>query len=480
MFLLGATKFATRDAYGMGVEYEGGRPGWNDAMNGLPGMVGSGMPETFEMHQLLGYVKKVVDKYQRPIVLPAEFAVMLVEVNNALDTLQATGYTDPPPGTAIPDAVPDHLFNYWNTVATAREAYRAKVEDYFSGDTTELAAKDVSAMITRWLGEIELGIARAIRVGSHGFEDDGKSGIPPSYFSYNITKWVPNGGHNDVGLPTVNALAMEVGRFPLFLEGPTRYLKTVITDMASVDDMYSKVKKSGLRDEELKMYYVSASLKGQSYDMGRMMAFTPGWLENQSIWMHMSYKYYLELLRGKLYDKFYSEMRGGGILPFMDPVRYGRSLMECSSFLASSVFADPSFHGRGFSARLSGSTAEFLSMWKLIFIGSNPYYIDDDGKVVMSLKPAIPSWMFKDDDPNAADPTYDEDGILTVSFKLFAHIPVTYHNSKGSDLFDVAPNKYKVTLADGKVETVEGGVIPTDLAITIRKIWGVKSIDAYF
>merc|ERR1739844_654907 len=210
------------------------------------------------------------------------------------------------------------------------------------------------------------------------------------------------------------------------------------------------------------------------------MAFTPGWLENQSIWMHMSYKYYLQLLRGKLYNEFYSEMRGGGILPFMDPVRYGRSLMECSSFLASSAFADPSFHGRGFSARLSGSTAEFLSMWKLIFIGSNPYYIDDDGKVVMSLKPAIPSWMFKDDDPNAADPPYDEDGILTVSFKLFAHIPVTYHNSKGSDLFDVAPNKYTVTLADGKVETIEGGVIPTDLAITIRKIWGVKSIDAYF
>ena len=37
LFLLGAIKFATRDAYGMGVEYEGGRPGWNDAMNGLAG-----------------------------------------------------------------------------------------------------------------------------------------------------------------------------------------------------------------------------------------------------------------------------------------------------------------------------------------------------------------------------------------------------------------------------------------------------------
>ena len=39
LFLLGAIKYATRDAYGMGIEYEGGRPGWNDAMNGLAGCV---------------------------------------------------------------------------------------------------------------------------------------------------------------------------------------------------------------------------------------------------------------------------------------------------------------------------------------------------------------------------------------------------------------------------------------------------------
>lgn len=37
LFLLAAMKFSMRDAYGMGVEYEGGKPGWNDAMNGLNG-----------------------------------------------------------------------------------------------------------------------------------------------------------------------------------------------------------------------------------------------------------------------------------------------------------------------------------------------------------------------------------------------------------------------------------------------------------
>jgi hypothetical protein len=32
LFLLATIKYSTRDAYGMGIEYEGSRPGWNDAM----------------------------------------------------------------------------------------------------------------------------------------------------------------------------------------------------------------------------------------------------------------------------------------------------------------------------------------------------------------------------------------------------------------------------------------------------------------
>lgn len=37
LFLLCTIKFATRDAMGMGIEYEAGKPGWNDSMNGLVG-----------------------------------------------------------------------------------------------------------------------------------------------------------------------------------------------------------------------------------------------------------------------------------------------------------------------------------------------------------------------------------------------------------------------------------------------------------
>ena len=170
LFLLGFIKFATRDAYGMGVEYEGGRPGWNDAMNGLPGMVGSGMPETYEMYQLLTYVKKVVDTYDRPVVVPTELADLVTTVNSALDDLEASGYQEP---EELSFDVPAELFTYWDTVATAREDYRATVKYYFSGETIEYDVTTLSNMIERWLGQIEIGMQRAIKIGSHGAGDDG-------------------------------------------------------------------------------------------------------------------------------------------------------------------------------------------------------------------------------------------------------------------------------------------------------------------
>jgi hypothetical protein len=80
-------------------------------------------------------------------------------------------------------------------------------------------------------------------------------------------------------------------------------MKIIEDDHKKMKDIYEKVLNSGLRDKELNMYFLSASLKGQSYDMGRQIAFAPGWLENQSIWMHMSHKYYLSLR--KLFTEFF-------------------------------------------------------------------------------------------------------------------------------------------------------------------------------
>jgi hypothetical protein len=476
LFLLGSIKFAMRDAWGMGIEYEGGRPGWLDSMNGLPGMVGSGMPETYELKLLLQYVKKVVDRYDRDVEIPSELNTMLNTVNHALEKLERSGFEEP----ENPDLdVPEALFQYWDIAAAARESYRNDVQYYFSGNTTLLSARSVSKMIGKWLDEIDKGIERSFKFATVGYGDDGTSGIPACFFAYDVTDWELNKLRNAIGQPLVNARALRLKKFPLFLEGPVRYMKTIQDDKPKMEDIYDRVAISGLRDEQLKMYFLSASLKGQSYDMGRQIAFAPGWLENQSIWLHMSYKYYLQLIRGKLYDQFFEEVKGGGALPFMDADTYGRSLMECSSFIASSAFPDPSVVGQGFLARLSGSTAEFMDIWKLMFIGPKPFYLNRHNEVEMQLAPAIPSWLFEDE-TSENTPTYDEDGNHVVSFKLFASIPVTYHNPGGQTLYGNPPRKYKVTMADGSKVKVDGSFIPTETALEIRKMVNVQSIDAYF
>jgi len=474
LFLLATTKYTMRDAYGMGIEYEGGRPGWNDAMNGLVGMVGSGMPETYELLVLLKYILKVVSTYQRPLTVPAELKVLVDTANQALADLVGSNYTDI--FGSLDMDVPPELFKYWDTCATAREKYRADVRLAFSGDTVDLSVVYVVTTLSNWIAQVELGIQRALEFGTLGDGDDGTSGVSPCYFSYDVTGWKENGGHSSQGLPTVDATSMMVGTFPLFLEGPVRYLKTVdnVSDSLAV---YNKVKGTGLRDESLKMYTLSASLVGQSIDMGRMMAFSPGWLENQSVFTHMSYKYYLQLIRAGLYEEFFSEMKGGGMLPFMDPVRYGRSLMECSSFIASSAFVDPTMHGRGFLARLSGSTAEFLSMYILMMMGPNLFFLNENGELNFQLKPAIPLWLFESDEGESENEDSEE---LSITFKMFGEIQVTLHNTDKVDLFGVPPKSYKLTLSDGRSVEQEGGAISSKYADSIRRIIPVKSIDAYF
>jgi hypothetical protein len=59
----------------------------------------------------------------------------------------------------------------------------------------------------------------------------------------------------------------------------------------------------------------------------------------------MSYKFYLELLKGSLYTEFFAEIQTG-VVAFMDPEIYGRSPLEVSSFIISSAFPDDTMHGK--------------------------------------------------------------------------------------------------------------------------------------
>lgn len=95
-----------------------------------------------------------------------------------------------------------------------------------------------------------------------------------------------------------------------------RHLK-IIKDQTRAREVLRLAKASPLYDSKLMMYTLSESLSEMGPEVGRMKAFSPGWLENQSIFLHMSYKFYLELLKAGLYKEFYEEIKTG-LVPFMD------------------------------------------------------------------------------------------------------------------------------------------------------------------
>jgi len=477
LFLLATLKFATRDALGMGIEYEAGRPGWDDANNGLPGMLGSGMPETFELKALIRYLLRCGKKHRRDFRVPEELYELYNSINGNLTTLN--GYKDISKAT---EEVPDEMFSYWDNVSTAREIYREKTRVTFSGKTVMMNHSLAVDSLKDWAREIDRGIVRAKRVGTRGRDDDGDSRIIPTYFAYSVTDWNSTGERNHDGHPFVTPRSMSVRRFPLFLEGPTRMMKTVGSMAAR--QIYLSVKNSTLYDKQLHMYTMSASLADQPIEMGRSTAFAPGWLENQSVWLHMSYKFYLELLHNRLYDEFFDSIREGGLLPFVDPKSYGRTPMQCSSFIASSVFEDPSVRGRGFLGRLSGSTAEFLSMWILMFIGPRPFTLDaDTGELQMQLRPTIPGWLFDINNgiSHMGGMMMDDDGTPRISFKLFSSIAVHYYNPNRVDLLGMPPKRYRIGLRDGSIfDFNETSTIPSFMAQKIRRVVFVDFIEAHF
>ncbi|MBU3810072.1 MAG: hypothetical protein H9893_00230, partial [Candidatus Niameybacter stercoravium] len=190
----------------------------------------------------------------------------------------------------------------------------------------------------------------------------------------------------------------------------------------------------------------------------------PGWLENESIWLHMEYKYLLELLRSGLYEEYFASLQNT-LVPFLDPQVYGRSILENSSFIASSANPNEKIHGRGFVARLSGSTAEFLHMWQIMMIGENPFTVED-GELTLSFAPALPAYLLPSDEP--------------VKCKFLGDIEVNYHFKEVKDVMPGHTTIEKVELIYkcGRLHIAEGNKLSGALAEDVRN-HQVKAIHIY-
>jgi len=445
---LALIKFATLDPLGMGIEMEAGRPGWYDALNGLPGLFGSSLCETYELARLLRFLLEMMaEKGLGTVQLPVEQADLLRDVMQALDAWGSTEHAE-------------RDFTYWDRVATAREAYRARIRLGFDGASPSLTFAELARILRAFHAKVQTGIARAVAM------NDQSGGVPPTYFAYTATEYEVLDESDDQGRPYVSVTQFELQVLPLFLEGPVHALK-VARDIAHAQEIHTAVKASALFDRPLGMYKVNAPLEGWTHELGRARAFTPGWLENESIWLHMEYKYLLELLRAGLYTAFFEDFERA-LIPFQDPAVYGRSPLENSSFLVSSAHPDSTLHGRGFVARLSGSTAEFIHMWSLMMAGEKPFFMQD-GRLCLRFKPALPDWLFD-----------EQSGKL--SFNFLGRCSVTYHNPRHADIVptnNLLPRRILLLPFEGDEIMLTGDVIPAPYAGMVRS-GEIKAIHVFF
>jgi hypothetical protein len=299
--------------------------------------------------------------------------------------------------------------------------------------------------------KLDQGIKLAIQFGN---------GLTPTYFVFEAVKYeavVDEQGQpviSGYGLPKAKVKRFDPRPLPHFLEGPARWMKT-LNDPEEARRAYEQIRRSDLFDDKIQMYKTSVSLDEEGHEIGRIRAFTAGWLERESVFLHMSYKYLLALLKSGLQEQFYNEMRTS-LIPFLDPAVYGRSTLENSSFIATSVNPDPKVHGRGFVARLSGSTAEFISIWMMMMAGPHVFRIEED-ELQLAFAPSLPGWLF------------DEQG--EVSFKFLGTTDVTYHNPSRRNTY--GPNRVLIqSIAlgrkDGNSVLVDAPVISGKLAEEIR------------
>lgn len=453
-----ANKAATLDPSGVGVEMEGDKPNWYDALNGLPGLLGSSLSETYEVKRHCRFVLDALDRQglsQQKISVFQELADFMDQLFNVLSTA----------GDSL---------TYWNRANDVKEEYRLKIRKGIDGKEEEVSVEMIRNFLQKIVDRIDKGLAQVKQ----------KNGLFPSYFYHEVTQYKKLSKEKD-GQPHVLPEKFKRHDLPLFLEGFVHALRSQ-HDTGESRSLYKAVRASKLFDRELKMYKVNADLSAESEEIGRTRVFPPGWLENESVWLHMEYKYFLELLRSGLYQEFYSTVKDA-LIPFLDPKVYGRSTLENSSFLASSAHEDPALHGQGFVARLSGSTAEFIHIWMLMNAGLNPFQADKDG-MSLQLEPILPEWLFTKKATSVEFVDQDQKPEIlefpahTYAFHFTAGTLVVYHNAKRKDTFGTGAaraGRYELTYHSGKAPAViEGGRIGAPYAGDVRD-GKVKRVDVF-
>ncbi|MFH1478306.1 MAG: hypothetical protein ABIG92_00840 [Candidatus Omnitrophota bacterium] len=455
MLCLTVNKISSLDPHGIGMEMEADKPGWCDAINGLPALFGSSMPEVFELKRQMAFI---LDAFKNMDLGNTSKILLAKEIHDFIKSIYEVIKKESKVSSKKRD------FYYWDKSSGIKEKYRDAVRYGISGTEKTISIDEVKKILNVFLSKVDRSIKKAYIPSKK---------IYNTYYINDVTKYqVIAKEAQGEEKSFVKPLEFKNSKIPLFLEGVVRAMR-IEKDTKKIRSLYQSVKKSGLYDKKLKMYKINESLEGVSKEIGRTSVFAPGWLENESIWLHMEYKYILELLRAGLYKEFFEEFKNV-LVPFQDPKVYGRSIFENSSFIASSAFPDKNIHGKGFIARLSGSTAEVLNIWLMMNIGKKPFFLNEKKELNLRFSPMLPAWFFS---------KKGQSGISknTYAFKFLNTTRVTYYNPRMKDTVgkDSVKTRFMVLrYNDGKKVEIKKDIIEWPYSKDVRDRL-VKSIDIY-
>lgn len=416
LFNLILMKGAQIDPSGMGIDMLGGKPGWNDATNGLPALFGANVADLIELKRLIGiYGELTADGGE--ITVAREQAVFFEGL------------------IALLSAEPSALA-YCDGCEALRGSFLSAIDGGVSGELTAISRKQAKRCLSLLAARIDRGLAAAKKIGG---------GMYPTYVVNEPMRWRETGERDGKGRAFVLPEEYETRALPLFAEAIAKAIAV------GEREQFALAKQSELYDTVLKVYRSSADLDGESMEIGRIRSFTKGWLERESCFLHMNYKLMLSLLTAGMYEEFFAEAETN-LVPFMDPAVYGRSTLENSSFIATSNHCDKGKWGRGFQARLTGANAELLSMWRIL-IGIEKPFNEEKDELVFSLSPKLRhDWL------NGGK----------ASFLLFGKTYVEYRVPEGVDTYASGVKVRSYKLFEGGWTKVEGESLRGALAERVR------------
>ncbi len=458
-------KLASLSASGMGVEMDGGRPGWHDSINGLPGLFGASTSECYHLLRAIRLLRSCAkridlsDEYAQP--MPLEITSLARAVDAALSDYLSAG-----------EDKTDRDMGYWRATNDAKEHYRMQVRLGFSGDRENLSWGEIRKLLARGEERIEVSLAGAV---------DDRTGLPVTYLSHEAKRWEQLADEQGEprrtprGLPLVRVEEFQPHKYPLFLEAPTHSMR-IRRDPAEGRKIWQAMREGPLYDRKLGMYIVGDSVQEESTETGRIWAWPPGWFENENVFTHMAHKYMLATLQAGLVEEFYEDFRAA-FVPFQPVERFARSPIENISFMVSSRHPRPAYHGRGFLPRSSGTTAEVLQTLLIASFGETPYRVED-GELVLRFQPALAGWLFTEQAETreivGIDGSVQRVDLPPDSFSAMLHgeVLVTYVNPSRKDTF--GPDAARVSEiervdSDGGSKTIRGDALRGEDACAVRQ-----------